>query len=110
PVVIRQRSMRKRSCGRIRETERIAFQREFPIPLIEKQQGSRGTDHEKILKSLVFEIREKRASSAIQNTDASGFCDIFESAIASIAIEPVRQARRLAYVQIVESIVVVIPG
>ena len=93
-------------CGRPRKLEGIALEQEFPVALVQKEQRTAAAHHQKILDSLVFEIREQRARRAIQHAHSSGLGHIFEGSVAAIAIEPVGKSGRLADIQIVESVVI----
>src|ERR1700676_4495811 len=109
-VVVSRGSVRERSLRRPRKLEGIAFQRKLSVPLIQKEQRPAATNHQKILEPFVLKISEKRASRAIQHADSRLLRHILKRSIPLIVIETVRKSRRLADVQVVESVVVNISG
>ena len=58
------------------------------------------------MQTFIFEVGKNGAGGGVQNSQAGLFGDVFESAIAAIAIEAIGQAGRLADVKIVKAVVV----
>ena len=81
-----------------------------PSPLIDEEQRTATTNDQKVLQSAVVEVRKQRARRIIEYGDSGLFRYIFKGPVAAIAIEPIGQSRRLADVEIIKSIVVIITG
>ena len=77
--------------------------------MIQKEQGTAATDDKKILESLVFKVGEQSARSIVEYADSGLFRYVFKGPVATVAVEPVWQSGRLAYIEIIESVVVEVP-
>src|SRR5277367_582616 len=101
--------MGERSLGGMLKLERVALQREGPIPLIEKQQGTAAANHQQVLAPLVCKVGEQGARGVVQYANPGFFRYVFHGPVAPVTVEPVRQSRRLADIEIIETVIVVIP-
>ncbi len=79
---------------------------EFATALIDKQQGAIRADHDHVLAPVIIEVGEQGAGGVFQNTEAGMLGDVFKRAVAAIAIETVGKPRRLADIEVIESVVV----
>ena len=74
--------------------------------LVEEEQRSAAANDKKVLHAFVLKVGEKRTSGAVQDAYPGFLSHILESAVATISIETVGEASRLANVKIVASIAV----
>ena len=107
-VVVGDRRMGKRPLRRALELERVLLDRKRSIALIEKKQRTTTANDQKVLPSFVFEVCEQGARRVVQHADAGLLRHVFQRPIAPVAVEPVWQARRLADIQVIESVIVVV--
>src|SRR5882724_5641383 len=105
-IIVSDRRAGECALRRTRKLKRIAFERKFAVALIAKEQGAAPADDQKILKPLVFKIREQRAGRSVQDANTRFFRNIFECSIATVVVQPVGKSSRLADIEIVETIVV----
>ena len=77
-----------------------------PSPLIQEEQGAAAANHKKILKPLVLKVGKQSARSIVQHADSGFLRYIFKCSVAAVAVEPIWQSRRLADIEIIESIIV----
>ncbi len=98
--------MGESSLGWARELEGITLEQELAFALVQEEQRTAGANHEKILQSLVLEIREEGAGCVIQHVHSGLLRHILEGSVAALAIEAVGKPRGLADVEIIEAVVV----
>src|SRR3984957_9329139 len=105
-IAVGQRCMRERSLGRSLELEGIALDQKRSVALIEEEQGAAAANHQQVLPPLVLKVGEQRTSGVVEHPHSRFFSDVFEAAIAPVAVEPVGQARRLANIEIIEAVII----
>ena len=105
-IIIGSGNGSKCSLGRLCKRKRIGLQTKGSILLIEEEQRSFGTDDQQILVTIIVQVGEERAGSRIEDRNPGHFGDIFKCSIPSIAVKPVREARRLADIKVVKAIIV----
>src|SRR5258708_2522912 len=109
-VVVGHRSMGEGALRGACELKCVALEGKCSGAVIEKQKWAAATNDEEILHTLIFEIGEQRAGGGVEHTDAGFFGDVVEGAVAAIAIETIGKSRRLADVEVVETVVVNVGG
>ena len=105
-VIVGQSRVSKGSLRSTRKLKGIPFKSEGPVPLIQKEQGSTAANYEKILQPLIFEVSKQSTGRVIQYTETGFFRDVFKGSVASVAVKTVRKTRWLAYIQIIEAVIV----
>ena len=90
----------------MRELKGVGLLAEFAGAIVQKIDRAVGTHHDHVLMPVVVEIGEQRARCAFENAEPGRFSDVFKGSVAAIAIKPVGQTRRLANVEIVQTIAV----
>ena len=90
----------------MRKLEGIGLEGKFSVPLVAEKQRSGSANHQQILQTPVFKIREQSAGRGIEHADAGLFGHILKGSISAIAIEPVGKSGGLANIEIVETILV----
>ena len=86
------------------------LERKAAVPLVEEEQRPGAADHKQILAALVLKVGEQRAGSIVQHADSGFFRHIFKCSVTAVAIEPVGQSGWLAYIKIVEAVVIEVPN
>ena len=105
-VIIGDGRVGESSLGWARELEGIALEQKLSFPLVQQEQRTAGANHEKVLHSLVLEIREEGAGRVVQHVHSGLLRHILEGSVAAIAIQAVGKPGGLANVQVVEAVVV----
>ncbi len=107
-VVVGDGCMGEGALRRARKAERVSLACEGAVAAVEKEERSSAAHHKKVLQAVVAEVRKERAGGVVQHADAGLFRHIFKGAITLIAVQPVRQTGRLAYVQVIKAVAIVI--
>ena len=94
------------SLRRVRELERVGLLAKLAAAFVQKQQRAVGAHHDHVLTAIIVEIGEERAGRVFQDAQAGRFGDVLKRSVAAVAVEPIGQARRLANVEIIETVVV----
>ncbi len=84
----------------------IRFLVEPASAVVHKQQRARRSDGNQILAAVVVNIGEQGARRVVENSNARGFGNIFEGPIAAVAVETVGESGWLAYVEVVEPVII----
>src|SRR5437660_11142441 len=95
---------------RFRKLESIWLALEGAVSLIDKQQRTVCADNQQILQPSVLKISEQSAGRAIEDAHPGSVGYVFKGAISAIAIKTIRQARRLANVQIIKPVIIEVSG
>src|SRR4030095_2407697 len=103
-IVIGHCCVCKGSSRRFCEGKCIGLPRKLAIALVQKKQWTGVAHHQQVLQPVILKISKDRTRSRIQNADAGAIGRVLERSIATIAIEPVRQSRRLTYIDVVVSV------
>ncbi len=109
-VVVGNGGVGEGSLGRAREAEGVAPKRESAIALVDEEQGAGGAHDEQILEAAIVEIGEESARGIVEDADTGFLGDVFEGAVAAIAVEAVGQSGWLTDIEIVKAVVVVVAG
>ena len=109
-VVVGERGVSESASWRGGEFECVALELEAAIALIDEKQRAAAADDKQILTAPVVEICKQSAGGAVEHANAGLLGDVFKGAVAAIAIEAIGKAGRLAYIEVVKSIVVEVSG
>ena len=90
----------------IGELERAGLLSKLSVAFIQEQKRTAGAHDDYILATAIVEVGKERARRIIEDAQARCFRDVFECPIAPVSIEAVRQARWLANVEVIETIIV----
>ena len=105
-VVIGHRCAGKRSLRRRSELKRIRLLAKLAAAFIQEQHRAVCPHDDQVLPSVVVDIDKKRARGVFDDADARCFRDVLKGSVASISIEPVRNAAGLAQIEVVKSVAI----
>ena len=107
-IVVGYSSVGEGSLRLLFELKRVPLAHKRPVALVQEEKRPAAADDEQVLPSLVLKVGEERACRTVENSDARLLGDVFKRSVAAIAVEPIWQSGRLADVQVVKSVVVII--
>src|SRR5208283_862269 len=106
PVIICDSGASESALRDVSKPKRVALQMEFCASLIKEQKRATRTNNDQILAAIIVNVGEQGASRVFQNPDSCSICNVFKSAIATIAKEPVGESGGLTNVNVIESVTV----
>src|SRR6266446_316898 len=105
-VVIRDRRARKRSLRRSGKMKCIWPQAEFSASHIQKQQWPARPYNNQVLPAVVINVGKQRARRVSKKPHSRRFRDVLERPVSAVPVKPVGKPRRLANIQVVESVAI----
>ncbi len=88
------------------EVEGVWLLVKFSVAVVQEEQRAVGADYDEVLAAVIVNVDEEGAGGVFDYAYAAGLRDVFEGAVAAIAVEAVGQASGLADVEIVEAVIV----
>ena len=108
-VVVGHRHGHGRAAERLLEAERAGDVREAARAVVREQHRPRAQAQDQVLVAVVVHVGEERLRGVVEDVQARALRHVLEGAVAPVPVEPVRQARGLGDVDVVEAVAVGIP-
>ena len=93
-VVVGECGVGEGSLRGLRKLEGVGFSFEGAVALVEEEERAAAADDDEVLQAVVAKVGEEGAGGVVENADAGFFGDVFEGAIAAVAVEAIWAGRR----------------
>ena len=105
-IVVGHRDRRQHTLERLVEAKGVGNDSKSSFAVVEKKERPRAGRQHQILIAVVVDVDEERLRGVVEHPEAGALGNVLERAVATCAIQPIGEPRRLRDVEILEAVAV----